>query len=114
MNTGCFAVAALATLAYGAQAVELVSGDGCRVVVEAYGGRLVSWQPKDAGEVRKCSISGTDGMRYFCKAEAGLGDKRVWGGDFPCSVPYEKGVGYVLEEKSPEGKHGHVLGQRSP
>ena len=50
MNTGCFAVAALATLAYGAQAVELVSGDGCRVVVEAYGGRLVSWQPKDAGE----------------------------------------------------------------
>lgn len=225
MNTGCFAVAALATLAYGAQAVELVSGDGGRAVVEAYGGRLVSWQPKDAGEVfamawpysqcrrggqihgglplywpwfvyegpegcrihgvtsyaewkvkeraksrvvmelddneetraawphrfhaeleyvlsdaklhaefrvtntddepysctegfhpyfrlgdvRKCSISGTDGMRYFCKAESGLGDKRVWGGDFPCSVPYEKGVGYVLEEKSPEGKHGHVL-----
>ena len=69
------------------------------------------------GDVSKCSISGTDGLRYFCKAESEHGDRRLWSGDFPCSVPYEKGVGYVIEEKSPEGKHVHdltdiVLGRR--
>ena len=61
------------------------------------------------GDVRECTVSGTDGSRYFCKAEAHLGDARVWKGDFPCRLPHEKGAGYVIEEKSREGKHLHVL-----
>ena len=61
------------------------------------------------GDVRECTVSCTDGLRYFCKAEADLGDKRVWSGDFPCRLPHEKGAGYVIEEKSKEGAHMHVL-----
>ena len=30
-------------------------------------------------------------------------------GDFPCRLPHEKGAGYVIEERSKEGAHLHVL-----
>ena len=61
------------------------------------------------GDVRECTLSGTDGARYFCKAEAELGDARVWSGDFPCRLPHEKCAGYAIEEPSAEGRHLHVL-----
>ena len=61
------------------------------------------------GDVRACTVSGTDGARYFCKAEAEHGDARVWAGDFPCRLPHEKGAGYVIEEPLAEGSHLHVL-----
>lgn len=61
------------------------------------------------GDVRKCMVSGTDGSRYFCKAEAEQGEARVWSGDFPCRLSHEKGAGYVIEERSAEGRHLHVL-----
>ena len=65
------------------------------------------------GDVRGCTVSGCDGLRYFCKAEAELGDTRVWSGEFPCRLPHEKGAGYVIEERSPEGRHVHVLADKA-
>ena len=61
------------------------------------------------GDVRECTVSGTDGARYFCKAEAEHGDARVWSGDFPCRLPHEKGAGFVIEEPSAKGRHPHIL-----
>ena len=57
------------------------------------------------GDTMRCTVTGTDGARYFWKGEANMGDKRVWKGDFPCRLVAVGKPGYVFEE----GPHRHLL-----
>lgn len=61
------------------------------------------------GDVAKCVVTGTDGARYFWKGEAEKGDRRVWNGDFPCSLAATGKPGYVFEEKTQAGVHAHDI-----
>ena len=61
------------------------------------------------GDVEKCVVTGSDGVRYFWKGEIEKGDRRVWKGDFPCSLVATGKPGYVFEEKTPSGVHVHDL-----
>ena len=61
------------------------------------------------GDVSKCVVTGTDGLRYFWKGEAAMGDRREWNGDFPCALVATGRPGYVFEEKTPGGVHVHEL-----
>ena len=61
------------------------------------------------GDVEKCVVTGSDGSRYFWKGEIEKGDRRVWKGDFPCSLVATGKPGYVFEEKTPSGVHVHDL-----
>ena len=59
------------------------------------------------GDTMRCTVTGTDGARYFWKGEADKGDQRKWKGDFPARLVAIGKPGYVFEEK--EGPHHHQL-----
>ena len=59
------------------------------------------------GDTMRCTVTGTDGTRYFWKGEADKGDRRKWKGDFPASLVAIGKPGYVFEEKA--GPHNHQL-----
>lgn len=61
------------------------------------------------GDVGRCTLTGTDGARYFWKGEAEKGDRRRWKGDFPCRLVATGKPGYVFEEKDAAGRHDHLL-----
>ena len=57
------------------------------------------------GDTMRCTVTGTDGTRYYWKGEADKGDQRIWKGDFPCRLVAVGKAGYVFEE----GPHRHLL-----
>ena len=59
------------------------------------------------GDTMRCTVTGTDGARYFWKGEADKGDRRRWKGDFPACLVAVGKPGYVFEEK--DGPHRHLL-----
>ncbi len=59
------------------------------------------------GDTMRCTVTGTDGARYFWKGEADKGDRRRWKGDFPASLVAVGKPGYVFEER--DGPHRHQL-----
>ena len=61
------------------------------------------------GDVGKCAVTGSDGVRYFWKGEVEKGDQRIWKGDFPCRLVATGKPGYVFEEKDQTGVHVHDL-----
>ena len=61
------------------------------------------------GDAGDCTVTGTDGARYFWKGEAEKGDRRRWKGDFPCRLLGEGKPGFVFEEPTPSGVHVHSL-----
>ncbi len=59
------------------------------------------------GDTMRCTVTGTDGTRYFWKGESDKGDQRRWKGEFPARLVAIGKPGYVFEEK--EGSHRHQL-----
>ena len=57
------------------------------------------------GELDACTVTGSDGTKYFWKGEIEKGDQRRWTGDFPCRLLGLGKPGYVFEE----GPHRHLL-----
>lgn len=59
------------------------------------------------GDTMRCTVTGTDGARYFWKGEADKGDRRRWKGDFPARLVAIGKPGYVFEEN--DVPHRHLL-----